>query len=170
MKRLTMKRILNDLARWTRRRYGSKRGSALLVSLMVMVGLSLLGLSFVAVSETESAISAHERDGAQTLDVAEAGAKMVVEWFQDPVWANANGFLPPNNSAIKTQRTVSGASPSVSYYKGGDPTTFLFDKPFKDTVYDRFWGDETHPDVLIDYTNSTGQTFLNTLNQLDRKS
>ena len=33
-----------------------ERGSALLVSLMVIIGLSMLGLGFVAMSETESAI------------------------------------------------------------------------------------------------------------------
>ncbi|HET7711165.1 MAG TPA: hypothetical protein VFL80_04490, partial [Thermoanaerobaculia bacterium] len=50
-------------------------GSALLVSLMVMVGLSLLGLGFVAISETESAIAINERNSVQVLDVAETGAK-----------------------------------------------------------------------------------------------
>ena len=42
-----------------------QRGSALLASLMVVVGLSLLGLAFVAISETESAISINERCGTR---------------------------------------------------------------------------------------------------------
>lgn len=41
------------------------RGSTLLVSLMIMIGLSLLGLAFVAISETENAISVNQRNKAQ---------------------------------------------------------------------------------------------------------
>ena len=51
-----------------------QRGSATLASLMVIVGLSLLGLAFVAMSETESAISINQRNHSQTVAVAEAGA------------------------------------------------------------------------------------------------
>jgi len=75
----TIKRILERLVRRHR-----QRGSALLVSLMVMVGLSLLGLAFVTVSETENAISLNQRNHAQTVAIAEAGAKLVVQWFQNP--------------------------------------------------------------------------------------
>ena len=82
------------------------RGSALLVSLMVMVGLSLLGLTFVAISETENAISANERNKAQTNGLAEAGAKAVVQWFQDPATMEARGLLPANDDDFKVQRTV----------------------------------------------------------------
>src|SRR5436190_16938833 len=75
------------------------RGSALLVSLMVIVGLSLLGLGFVAISETETAIAKNQQTVLQTQAVAEAGAKLVVEWFQDPVWGELNAALPSNDSA-----------------------------------------------------------------------
>src|SRR6266702_4944079 len=72
----------------------SDRGSALLVSLMVIVGLSLLGLGFVAISETESAIAKNQQNALQTQAIAEAGAKVVVEWFQDPGWAETNAAMP----------------------------------------------------------------------------
>src|SRR4051812_10740819 len=79
-----------------RRKNRNDRGSALLVSLMVMVGLSLLGLGFVAISETESTIAKNQSQALQTLTVAEAGAKMAVEWFQDPLWGMTHAGLPAN--------------------------------------------------------------------------
>src|SRR3954451_14632308 len=94
----------------SRRRPKNDRGSALLVSLMVIVGLSLLGLGFVAISETESAIARNQQNALQTQAVAEAGARLVVEWFQNPSWALASGGMPANNAtnpnlaAIKVQR------------------------------------------------------------------
>ena len=98
------------------------RGSALLVSLMVIVGLSLLGLGFVAISSTETAIAKNQQAVTQTEAVAEAGAKLVVEWFQDPVWGQTTGGMPSNDgtvntnlAAIKTTR-VSGTDSGV--YRG----------------------------------------------------
>src|SRR5437773_11527936 len=95
----------------------SDRGSALLVSLMVMVGLSLLGLGFVAISETESTIAKNQSQALQTLTIAEAGAKMVVEWFQDPVWGMGNAGLPAN--AICANYGTAPCSPD------GSPGTFM---------------------------------------------
>src|SRR5436190_20140642 len=85
------------------------RGSALLVSLMVIVGLSLLGLGFVAISETESAIAKNEQNALQTQAVAEAGAKMVVEWFQDPGWSETNAAMPRNSAAAVAQGAIPAA-------------------------------------------------------------
>jgi hypothetical protein len=162
------------------KQHGSRRkrphrrqsGSALLVTLMVMVGLSLLGLGFVAISETESTISTNERNYTQVLSVAEAGARLAVEWFQDPTWAENQGILPPNTNAIKIVRTLS-MNPPVTLNSGlsgryksdintGAPVGRLFDKPFKPKFQDRFFGDENHPDVLINAT--TAPAFLTTFN------
>jgi hypothetical protein len=134
---------------------------------MVMVGLSLLGLGFVAISETESTISANERNYTQALAVAESGAKMVVEWFQDPAWAAARGLLPSNTNAIKTLRVLTAAAPGslANYsgrYKDSMPIGMLFDKPFKPKAPDRFFGDENHADVIINST--TAPAFLTTFN------
>src|ERR1700741_3025323 len=76
------------------------RGSALLVSLMVIVGLSLLGLGFVAISETESAISKNQQSALQTQAIAEAGARLVVEWFQNPQWGIQYAGMPQNSAAV----------------------------------------------------------------------
>ena len=143
-----------------RRRRGD-RGSALLVSLMVMVGLSLLGLSFVAISETENAISVNERNKAQTTVLAEAGAKAVVQWFQDPATADARGLLPDNDfENFKTSRTVTAYA---GYYK---PSGYLFDTPFGPRDQDMFFGDEEHADVIIvEGRNDASDEFLEAFNK-----
>ena len=140
----------------------SERGSALLVTLMVIVGLSLLGLGFVALSETEAAIAVNQRNYTQTLQVAEAAGKVVVEWFQDPAWAVSVGIMPTNVDAVKVDRfqLVSGSPVNVGKYKAGKPR--LFDKPFKPHHSDRFFGTEDNPDVLIN--NTTAPTFLSNFN------
>src|SRR5438034_11669757 len=109
------------------RNRSSSRGSALLVSLMVIVGLSLLGLGFVAISETESAIAKNQQNALATQAIAEAGAKVVVEWFQDPAWGETQAGLPVNATApaaMKPTRYVGGnpactdGSPSTDNYAG----------------------------------------------------
>ncbi|HUP65799.1 MAG TPA: pilus assembly PilX N-terminal domain-containing protein [Thermoanaerobaculia bacterium] len=145
----------------TRQTNPNERGSALLVSLMVMVGLTLLGLGFVAISETESAISVNERNYAQTLAVAEAGARAVVEMFQDTDWAVALDILPPNNVALKTERTVGGYT---GRYKPLG-SAMLFDTPFKPSENDRFWGNEENADVIINA--AAGNVAINYLRDLN---
>ncbi len=140
-----------------------ERGSALLVSLMVMVGLSLLGLAFVAISETESAIAVNEASYVQAQTAAEAGANAVVEMFQDADWAAARGILPPNNQAIKTLRKFTGGE--QDYYKGTGSTR-LFSVPFKLARTNRFCGSETTADVWIDSSKGTvATTYLDKLNE-----
>src|ERR1041385_98232 len=73
--------MIKKLFKKSRSRF--EKGSALLVSLMIMVGLSLLGLGFVAMSETESSIAANEMNCVQAQSAAEIGAKTVIEMFQD---------------------------------------------------------------------------------------
>src|SRR5205823_2214824 len=120
-------RRVNVLFRSSARRL-RQRGSALLASLMVIVGLSLLGLAFVAISETESAISINERNHTQTVALAESGARMVVQWFQDPLRmvetaqnVNGLGLMPANTNVFKRQRDTGSYQ---GYYKS-DPNTLL---------------------------------------------
>ena len=152
---------MKSLASFTRRarRRFREKGSALLVSLMAMVGLSLLGLAFVAISETESAIATNEQNHTQTVSVAEAGAKLVLQWFQDPVTMQARGLMPANSDALKTSRTVESYT---GYYKPASTGAKLCDLPYSPRNADRFYGDEGSADIWITQTNSA--TFLNNLN------
>lgn len=129
-----------------------QRGSALLVSLMIMVGLTLLGLAFVAVTQTESAISMTQKNYTQTLQVAEAGALRGVDWFQNPDWADRQGILPPNRDEFKVIRILNSAS--VGRYKD-TASDLLFDKPFRTAIHKhRLYGTENNPDVWINQTTA----------------
>ena len=163
-----------------RNRKRDDRGSALLVSLMVIVGLSLLGLGFVAISQVESKIAKNESQSLQTLTIAEAGAKLVVEWFQDPTWAIANAGMPGNSTCanfgtapcspngspgtfMKTVRTM-GAGPSayVGVYKPVAGSK-LCDKPYRPNDDDHFAGNEENADLIINAT-TVGQAQMDTFN------
>ncbi|HEX9161140.1 MAG TPA: hypothetical protein VF980_05470 [Thermoanaerobaculia bacterium] len=147
-----------------------QRGSALLASLMVIVGLSLLGLAFVAISETESAISINERNHSQTVALAEAGARVVVQWFQNPVQMATTGGLglmpdnfvagPAPMTVFKNERTVQAYT---GYYKAS-ASELLCDLPFGPLDNDKFYGAEDTPDVIIDRSTPEGTTFLNNFN------
>lgn len=162
-------RRMNRLFRKTAKRF-QQRGSALLASLMVIVGLSLLGLAFVAISETESAISINERNHSQTVALAEAAARVCVQWYQNPNQMLALNLMPANNGApaspttpmtvFKTQRNVSAYT---GYYKAS-ASELLFDLPFGPLDNDKLYGDEASADVIIDTTTPEGVTFLNTFN------
>jgi hypothetical protein len=148
------------------KRAGSRstdRGSALIVSLMVLVGLSLLGLGFVTISETESAISVNQRNSLQTKAVAEAGARAVMEWFQSPTWARSLAIMPSNNPApanMKIARIINGVD--IGPYKP-DSSQLLFSKPYRPASGNRFFGDDATADVIINDTiDATTMTNLNT--------
>lgn len=149
-----MKNMLNRLRH--------QKGSALLISLMIMVGLSLLGLGFVAISETESAIAVNEKNYVQAQAAAETGVKAVIEMFQDATWASSEGILPKNSTSMKVQR-VYDTSGNVDYYKG-NAGTLMFDFPFRGVRDNRFFGDVDSPDVWIRRDGGEGQTYLDKLN------
>src|SRR5436853_5681889 len=139
-----------------------QKGSALLVSLMIMVGLSLLGLGFVAVSETESAIAVNERNYVQAQAAAELGVKTVTEWFQDAQVASDRGILPKNLTTCKTQRTITAGTPD--YYKPSS-ADLLCDVPLKGDRTNKFYASKPEvADILISYSKG-GQhsTFLDAL-------
>jgi hypothetical protein len=131
----------------------------MLASLMVIVGLSLLGLAFVAISETESAISINQRNHSQTVAVAEAGARLAVQWFQNPIRMRSLQLMPANADAIKTERTVGGYT---GFYKPDVAAMLLCDLPYGPKDDDKFYGDEESADILINRTNAA--TFLDNFN------
>src|SRR2546423_15581723 len=82
-----------------------QRGSALLASLMVIVGLSLLGLAFVAISETESSIANNQKNHSEAVAVAEAGGKPGVEGVPDPHKVDPLRLLAPHLYTLTERRT-----------------------------------------------------------------
>ena len=150
-----------------KRRLRSDRGSALLVSLMVIVGLSLLGLGFVAISETETAIAKNEQSVVQTQAVAEAGVKLIVEWFQDPVWAQTTAGMPSNDPTVNANlaaiKTIRVSGPDTGVYKPNAGIRLL-EKPYRPQFQNRFYGDENSADLIINQT--TDSTTINAINNL----
>src|SRR6266852_7002754 len=159
-------RQMSRLFRSTTKRL-RQRGSALLASLMVIVGLSLLGLAFVAISETESAISVHERNHTQTVALAETGARIVVQWFQHPTQMKTGGtglgLMPVNDVATSTFKIARDSGSSTTFYKP-DAGSLFCDLPFGPADKDKFFGFEDSADLMIDRTTAAGQTFLDTFN------
>lgn len=125
-----------------------------------MVGLSLLGLGFVAISESENSIAVNERHAAQTQALAETGARAVVEYFQDPRWARMENFLPENSDTLigaggfKRQRTV-GTYTGV--YRAGSSSLLLLDRPFRPAEVNRFYGEEDTADLEFNRDNAATQ-------------
>src|SRR5580765_6494333 len=78
-----------------------EQGSALLIAVLVMVILTLLGISYLMLAQTESQIAENELNAQQTLFVADAGARVVMNWFNDPT---GTGYKVP--TAAQTNRSI----------------------------------------------------------------
>lgn len=155
-----------------------ERGSALLTSMMVMVVMTVIGLSFVMVSDTENQIAVADRDARQVLYVAMSGAKLAQNWFNvpDPAY---NPFVPSKSSCNLSQRVGDSdydgsneidvpTNGSGDRYRGGTSTGSyrLFDKPFRGAPRDTFWGSYDHPDVLLSNDPNVPNEYLDRMTLL----
>src|SRR5262245_8573961 len=68
------------------------QGSSPTIGTLVTAILALLGLSYLMMAQTENTIAENERNAATAMYVAEAGARLVVSWFNDPT---STGYLVP---------------------------------------------------------------------------
>ena len=68
------------------RRHGPERscerGVALITAMLIMVIMTLLGIPFLLMGETENRIAENEKLSLQALYVAEAGALIAQRWFE----------------------------------------------------------------------------------------
>jgi hypothetical protein len=155
------------------------RGSALLIALLVMATLTVLGLGYLALADTETLIAGNDRDAEQLLHVAESGMRAVKAWFDQPVTGTPgvttqvlHRFLDAfdmRNPAlyVRTNRVLDDDgdpnTPPVAadgtaarpYYRQGRtlwaPSAFLdfFHKPYRGDLTTTFLGTESGPDILI---------------------
>jgi len=156
-----MQRLMSATARLR------QKGSALLVALMTLVGLSLLGLAFVAMSETESAISVNQRNHAQVVATSETGAREVVQWFQNPDQAlsTATGvtrMMPDQSTAVATWAKTNRVVQAYHGYYKDSTTKKLCDLPYGPDDDDVLFGNEASADIIIDRSTSNGRDFLDT--------
>jgi Tfp pilus assembly protein PilX len=136
-----------------------EEGSALIIAVLVTVILALLGLSYLMMAQTESTIAENERNAATALYVAEAGARLAVNWFNDP---SSTGYLVPTTGQIdRTQRVLDhdnntgtarvqavAADATKPLYKDAAVTSSLvFDRPYRTALGETFLGVETGTDA-----------------------
>lgn len=165
-----------------------ERGSALVIAVLVTVILTLLGVAFLLMGETENKIAQNEKLSAQALYFAEAGTRQVKRWFDRPrgttgyAWNLHNPPLaimqrglrmidpdgPGPNAAALTDGNAGGALPN--YKQGidnnGDGFDDVFDRPYRPATIDMLLGTSDGPDIRIDRAfNSASKTFLDTLSE-----
>jgi Tfp pilus assembly protein PilX len=158
-----------------------EEGSALILAALVTVILSLLGLSYLMMAQTENTIAENERNSAAALYVAEAGARLAVGWFNDP---SATGYLVPTLGDLdRTKRIfdhdsnggtarVQGASGDATkpLYKDATLTaSLIFDRPYRSALPDTFLGVETGTDPQSAFATMgpdaiVNASFLTTIN------
>jgi hypothetical protein len=150
-----------------------ERGTALVVALLVMVIMTLLGIPFLLMGETENRIAENERLSLQALYAAEAGAQTVKRWFDQPM-STSNVLNPPLAVIDRALRLIDadgdpGTAPVLAdgsagqpFYKQADDAVFA--APYRGSLADALLGTEDGPDMSIDVASgSAAKTFLGDL-------
>ncbi|MBZ5639016.1 MAG: pilus assembly PilX N-terminal domain-containing protein [Acidobacteriia bacterium] len=160
-------------------------GSAMVIAILVVVILTLLGVSFLLMADTENRIAENEKLSAQALYFGESGVRMVKRWFDSP--GSSSNLLNPSISVIdRTLRKIDDdGDPLTAWhlqdgatwprYKQGvdlnaDGVDDVFDKPFRGgatsalRLKNTLLGTKDGPDMRITEGYSTAaKTFLGNL-------
>ncbi|MFQ5877323.1 MAG: pilus assembly PilX N-terminal domain-containing protein [Acidobacteriota bacterium] len=157
---------------------GGERGSALILAVLITVILSLLGISYLLMAQTENTIAENERNSLLALYVAEAGARLAVGWFNDP--SSTGYFVPGVSQVTRTDRlldhdgdpatprvlAVSGDAAKPLYKDAAVTPSGLFDRPYRSALGDTFLGIETGTDPDPSYATK-GPDLVVTQSHLD---
>ena len=176
------------------RRHSAVRGSAMMVVLLIMTTLTLLGLGFLAMADTETLIASSGRDAEQLNHAAETALRLTKAWFDQPVtgnpsvssqvrhrfldtWDLRNPVLFDRTKRVfdhdgdsNTPMVLADGTSLKPYYRQGrtlwSPSAYLdiFHKPYRGDSTTAFMGTEIGPDILIKGTIGTVD-FLDTLNR-----
>ena len=155
------------------------RGSALIITILIMAVLTCLGLAILAIADTEILIASSQRDAEQLVPTAETGLRMVKAWFDQPVTGNPsvstqvlhrfldtydlrNPLLYDRTKRLfdhdgdpNTSPVLADGSASRPYFRQGRtlwaPSTYLdiFHKPYRGDPSIEFLGVEPGPDLLL---------------------
>lgn len=148
--------------------------------MLITVILTLLGISFLLMGETESRIAQNEKRTSQALYVAEAGARAVKRWFDRPGTAIR---FPLPGEVDRTLRVIidetdpydpvdetpaDGVVGSFPYYKQGvdldsNGRDDLFDRPYRTGMLHSPLGTPDGPDLRIDQADAGALIFLEDL-------
>ncbi len=156
----------------------SERGSALIIAVLITVIMSLLGISYMLMGQTENTIAENEENAAIALFVAQSGARLAVNWLNDP---SSTGYLVPSTAQVDrslrlldtdnnpaTPRLLAAAGDCTKpLYKDSTCTPgLLLDRPYRSGLADTFLGIETGTDS--DPNNATkGPDLVVSQSQLD---
>ncbi len=153
-----------------------ERGSAMVIAVLVIVILTLLGISYLLMAETENRIAENEKLSMQALYFGEAAARQVKRWFDRPPTAATAGENLINPTTAVMDRTLrqidtDGEGPTTPVAANGSATypyykqtsNLIFEKPYRGTNEDTLLGTEAGPDIRIDDGVSAQKTFLDSL-------
>jgi hypothetical protein len=150
--------------------------------MLVAVVLTVIGLSFVLIGETENHIATNERLSAQALHVAETGARVVISWFDHPSEVSMLVAFDPGAVDRSLRRIDVDGDPATApvpadgsqanpYYKQGvdrnaDGHEDLFDRPYRGTPADALLGSRDGPDLRLDENaSSAARRYLSDLSE-----
>jgi hypothetical protein len=159
----------------------AQKGSAMVISVLVTAIMSLLGISYLLMADTENRIAENEKLSAQALYFGEGTIREVKRWFDRPPYgpSGTKNLVKPLTTVVdRTLRRidVDGDGPTAyvaadgtlanPYYKVGidrdlDGNDDIFDKPYRTALADMLVGTEDGPDIRID--RSTAAAFLDGL-------
>jgi hypothetical protein len=88
----------------TRTRLANQRGSALVLSLLVLTALTIMGMTIAFLSGTDRRVAAYDRESMQALNAAEAGLAMAKRNIQDRslTFGDENGNSFPDFRIVDT--------------------------------------------------------------------
>ena len=163
-----------------------ERGSALVIAVLLMAILTLLGVSYLFMADTENRIAENERLSAQALYFGEGVTREVKRWFDRPPYSASGAMNLSQPTSLVMDRSLreideDGPGPAAAvpadgtsahpYYKAGvdrdaDGHDDIFDKPYRSGLADMFAGTATHPDIRIDRgTSPEAAAFLDGLSE-----
>ncbi len=143
-----------------------EEGSALILAVLISVILSLLGVSYLMMAQTENTIAENERNATLSLYIAEAGTRLAITWFNDP---STTGFMVPttgqvdrtkrlvdhdNNDATALQAAIAADATKPLYKDGALTTAAIFERPYRALKEETFIGIETGTDPNPSFANS----------------
>jgi hypothetical protein len=108
---------MNKIATRRRLRPAKQRGAALILTVVVVMVLTTLGLAMVGFTTTEERTATSYRDGLQARATAEAGVRLAEEMFRDPT----NRLMVPVFSA--TVSNCAGGTPAADYCGADEAAT-----------------------------------------------
>ena len=136
-----------------------EEGSALILAVLITVILSLLGISYLLMAQTENTIAENERNSVLSLFTAEAGARLAIGWLNNP--STGSYLVPTTGQVTRTDRVLdhdnnpgtprvvaaSGDAGKPLYKDGVITTNALFDRPYRSALAETFLGIETGTDA-----------------------